>query len=568
MKTWRCILCFACALTLANAASAANDLAAILGARGFASGNFSITETATGTPDKLTLKATVQVAPEDTGKQGEVYAIATLPGMAFFKDAKGIWSLWTGGSFPAYFQGPLGTHAVDIVSALNSTQLPGIAFYVGYGLDQADMLANGKYSRISTKPQAPPVALDGVWEVVSGSGIFHGQGSYVVFDPSGMLVSVDRDGCTSVSSYVASGNTIMITVLFNQYDASCGAEVPVGTVIQAGFTLDQNGLTVLASDGSSATLRKFTVPYYTATGSYSPAAGSIVWATSDFPCSGPVAGETSIVSVGAITETSMTWSYKDKTVNWVRDAGAAGDIAGTWRMADPGSGNLYELTIGANGAVTFVGYVAECVDKVTPATEEYSVWTGMTRRMGADGETSDMVLHVHGWAPQGMIGQIALSGPSLSATFSSLGTMVRDGVTVDEFTTDTAIAVAPRAGDVYTFTVQRKDGGTFTRTQTLSKIVLDAPRITSPAGHGLADASLGQPLSLTWTLPAGISAPGVNIMGQVCGKAGCMSVEGVAAGDGAGSITLPFVDGAVSASIDLRIHYAGEVFMNCWYEFR
>ena len=569
MKIGRFILCFVFALTLANTASAANDLAAILGARDFATGNFSITETASGTPDKLTLKATVQVAPEDMGKPGEVYAIATLPGMAFFKDPKGAWSLWTGGSFPAYFQGPLGTHTVDIVSALNSTQLPDIAFYVGYGLDQADMLANGKYRRISAKPQAPPVALDGVWEVVSGTGIFYGPGSYVVFDPSGMLVGVDRDGCTSVSSYVASGNTITITVLFNQHDASCGAEVPVGSVIQANFTLDQNGLTVLAGDGSSATLRKFAVPYYTATGSYSPAAGSIVWATSDFPCNGPVAGETSIVTVGAITETSMTWSYKDKTANWVRDAGVAGDIAGTWRMADPGSGNLYELTIGVNGAVTFVGYVAQCAAKpVSPSSEEYSVWTGMARRMTPDGETSDMVLHVHGRALQGTISQIALSGPSLSASFSSPRTMVRDGVAVDEFTTDRAIAVAPAVGDVYTFTVQRKDGSTFTRTQTLSKIMLDAPRITSPAGHGLADANLGQPLNLTWTLPAGVSTQDIIIMGQVCGKAGCMSVEGAATGDGAGSIALPLVDGAVSASIDLRIHYAGEVFMSCWYEFR
>ena len=562
--------------TLLAGMASANDLSAILGARaGFSAvGNFSIAGTATGTPDKLTLKATLQVAPEDAGKAGEVYAIATLPGMAFFKEASGMWSLWNGGSFPAYFQGPLGTHAVDIVADLDATQLSGIAFYVGYGLDQADMLANGKYSQISTKPQVPPAALEGVWEVLSGSGIFYGPGSYVVFDPSGMLVGVDSSGCASVSSYVVSGNAITITVLFNERTANCGAEVPVGTVIQAGFTLDRDTLSVTASDGSGATLRKFTVPYYTATGSYSPATASVLWATSDFSCGGPLAGETSTAAIASVTATTMTWTLKDKSVTWVRDAGAAGDITGTWRTIEPSSGNLYELTLDAGGMVTLIGYVAQCAAVPTPSTpttapsEEYSVWAGMARRMTADGDATNPVLHVHGWAPQGTISQIALSGPSLDQVFASHGVMDREGVAVDDFTSDNEIAVPPQVGDVYTFTVSRADGTTFSRTQTLSQILLDAPLITSLAGHGLADASLGQPLDLAWVLPPGISASEIHIGGQACDKSGCTGVEGVATSATTGTITLPAMAEAVAASVDIRVHYAGEVFMSCWYEFR
>lgn len=566
MKAWSRVLSWCTALLLAHAAGAAGFPLPAAGSFS-AAGNFSISASATGSTSKFTLKAKLQVAPEDAGKTGMVYVIATLPGLTFFRQANGDWAYWTGGDFPANYQGTLGTHELNVIEDADLNQLSGIGFYVGYGTSQADMLANGKYSQIDAEPQEPPVALDGVWEVVSGTGILYGPGSYVVFDPSGMLVGVDRDGCTSVSSYVASANTITITVLFNQQDANCGAEVPVGTVIQANFNLDQSNLSLIASDGSTSVLRKFTVPYYSATGTYSVAAGSITWAASDFPCNGPMAGETSSVTVAAITETGMTWSLKGKTATWVRDGGTAGDITGTWRIVDPGSGNLYELTIEANGAVTLGGYVPQCGDNQI-ASEEYSVWTGMSRRMTPDGETTGLVLHMHGWAPQGTISQIALSGPSLEQTFFSHGLMDQNGVTVDDFVADNEITVPPAPGDVYTFTVTRVDGTTFTRSQTLATVLLDAPRITSLAGHALADANLGQPLSLSWTLPAGVTTNDVHISGQVCGKSGCTMVQGTTSSATTGSITLPAVEGATNALIDIRTHYAGEVFMICWYEFR
>lgn len=261
MKALRRILFLAG--TLLAGMAAANDLSAILGARaGFSAvGNFSIAGTATGAPDKLTLKATLQVAPEDAGKKGAIYVIAALRGMVFFKEASGMWSLWNGGSFPAYFQGPLGTHAVDIVADLDSTQLPGIAFYVGYGLDQADMLANGKYSQISTKPQAPPTALEGIWEMLSSSGPFFGQPpEYIAFDATDVMVGVDVDGCSFAATYVVSGNVITVTIVANDANAQCGGEEKPGTVHRFEYVLDQNGLTLKAGDGSTALFQKIVIP--------------------------------------------------------------------------------------------------------------------------------------------------------------------------------------------------------------------------------------------------------------------------------------------------------------------
>ena len=261
MKTWRCLLGFVCVLLAGTAA--AGDLAATLGARaggGFAAvGNFSIVGSATGSPDKLTLKATVQVAPEDVGKPGAVYAIATLPGMAFFKQASGTWSLWSGGTFPAYFKGTLGSHAVDLVAGLDSTQLPGIAFYVGYGLDQADMLANGKYSRIATQVQS--VTLEGVWQMVSSTGLFFGQPpDYIAFDATDTMVGVDAVGCSFAATYVVSGNVITVTIVANDANAQCGAEEKPGTVHRFEYVLDQSGLSLKAVDGSTALYRKIVVP--------------------------------------------------------------------------------------------------------------------------------------------------------------------------------------------------------------------------------------------------------------------------------------------------------------------
>lgn len=568
MRGWRYLFMFICAFIMVGVAPAANDLAARLAAGGAAAtANFTVTGNASGSPSNLTLKATLQVAPEDVGKPGEVYAIATLPGMAFFKDPKGAWSLWTGGGFPAYFKGALGTHAVDIVAGMDTSKLQGLAFYLGYGLDQNDMLAKGKYSQVPAKLPSPPVALEGVWEVVSGTGIFQGTGSYVAIDSDGMLVSFDNNGCMSMASYVISGSSITMTVLFNQRNASCGAEVPVGTVVQANFTFDQDKLSVVASDGSTAVLRKFTVPYYTATGSYSRTSGSIVWATSDFPCDGPMVGETASVPVTAITETTMTWFYKDGSDVWFRDAGVAGDIVGTWHLIGTVSGNLYQVTVDSDGTVVLNGFVSSC-DGGQIESEEYSVWTGMSRRMTPDGETAGMVLHMHGWAPQGTVSKIALRGPGLDQVFFSHGLMDRNGVTVDDFVAEREITVPPKPGDVYTFTVTRADGTTFTRSQTLTTVLLDAPRITSPGGYALADANVGQPLNLSWTLPTGVTTNDVNIYGQVCGKSGCMMTQGTMSSATTGVITLPVVDGATHASITVSTHHAGEVFMSCRYEFR
>lgn len=262
MKTWSRIVCCVFALLLAGAAPAANDLSAILGARaGFSAvGNFSIAGTATGVPDKLTLKATLQVAPEDAGKAGMVYVIASLPGMTFFRQADGAWVYWVGGDFPANFQGTLGTHEVNVIEDADLSQLPGVGFYVGYGTSQADMLDNGKYSKLSTQIQS--ASLDGIWQIVSSTAGFFGEPPTYLYIYQGifLLGDVGPDDCVSYGEFAVSGDIALATVVYNNASKLCGQNDVPGTVHQFKFKLDQNYLTLIATDGSSALFQRLDIP--------------------------------------------------------------------------------------------------------------------------------------------------------------------------------------------------------------------------------------------------------------------------------------------------------------------
>jgi len=102
---------------------------------------------------------------------------------------------------------------------------------------------------------------------------------------------------------------------------------------------------------------------YTASGTYVYESGTgILTATftySEFPGCGPGVGvETYIVD--SISETTMVWDPGTEDMQtWERDSGAAGDITGTWdRMED--NGNVYELTLDADGSVSLIADIVEC----------------------------------------------------------------------------------------------------------------------------------------------------------------------------------------------------------------
>lgn len=135
-----------------------------------AAGGFTISGTPTGFTSNFSMTANVQVAPGDTGKNGVVYVAANIGGAWYFRNSAGAWNAWNGGAFPApYYSGALGNHAVAIVDRVNLTGLPGADVYVGYGLDQNDMVNNAKFSKVfSLPPPVPPLtaarSLVGTWK--------------------------------------------------------------------------------------------------------------------------------------------------------------------------------------------------------------------------------------------------------------------------------------------------------------------------------------------------------------------------------------------------------------------
>lgn len=534
----------------------------------------AISGTFAGPPSKLTVTATVQVATADAGKNGAIYVMANIENMWFFKGAGGSWALWNGGPFPApYLQGVLGSHAIPVVENMDLGLFPGTEFYVGYGLDQADMVTNGKYRKLAA---SPTTSLAGTWTMASVTGpFFDNTPQALVLDANGTMIHIGQ--CSLSAAYTVSGNTLLVSISANDGSANCGSDDAPGMALSFTYTLSGDSLALTAKDGSVATFKKFTgqppaAQQYTASGSYtySSGTGTVNWASSDFPSGcGPTAGKIDTFTITSITSTTLIWQDAGGWLAWTRSSGTAGDITGTWSATDPRTGNSMEFTLNPSGTVSLIGHIVQCGGGggVEP-TDEYSVWAGMSRKMTADGMSTDMVLHVHAWAPQNTITQIALSGPSLNRTVTAPWTHVRNGITVDGFVSDESIAISPQVGDTYTFTVTKTDSTTFTRTQSLSTVMLDAPQITSPAGHALADANLGQTLNLAWTMPAGVAMENIHIGGQACNPSGCANVEGIATSSTTGTINLPAMDQATAASIDIRVHYGRDVFMSCWYDFK
>lgn len=564
-------------LFLALSFQAASGLAAVSTATASFAADSTISGTFAGPPSKLTVTATVQVAPADAGKNGVIYVMANIENMWFFKGADGSWALWNGGPFPApYLQGVLGGHAIPVVENMDLGLFPGTEFYVGYGLDQADMVANGKYRKLAA---SPTTSLSGTWTMASVTGpFFDNTPQALVLDANGTMIHLGQ--CSFSAAYTASGNTLLVSVTANDGSADCGANDAPGASQGFTYTLSGDALALTAKDGSVATFKKFTgqppsAQQYTASGTYTYSAGTgtVNWASSDFPpdCDGPAAGKMDTFTITSVTSTTLVWRKGGDWFAWTRSSGTAGDITGTWSATDPETGNAWEFTLNPGGTVSMIGHIVQCGGGGgAEPTEEYSVWAGMSRKMTADGSSTDMVLHIHAWAPQNTITQVALSGPSLNRTVASPWpwTDVRNGVTVDGFVSDESIAIPPQVGDTYTFTVTKTDSTTFTRTQSLSRVMLDAPQITSPVGHALADANLGQTLNLAWTMPAGVAMDNIHIGGQVCNPSGCANVEGTATSTTTGTINLPAMDQATAASIDIRVHYGRDVFMSCWYDFK
>jgi len=234
--------------------STATQIATAKKSNGFAASDFSIVGSVTGTPTSLTVKATLQVAPADAGLAGSIYAMTHISGLWFFKGAAGDWALWSGGAFPPpYFQGVLGNHTVDLFENMDLGAFPDAEFYVGYGLDEADMVANNKYQALNTKP----TALLGMWQMTSVTGtFFESTPQSLYFDSNGTMAHYGD--CSFAATYQVSGSTLATVVTVNDGSANCGSDDMPGTANNFTYTLSGDLLTLSANDpaNSTATFQK------------------------------------------------------------------------------------------------------------------------------------------------------------------------------------------------------------------------------------------------------------------------------------------------------------------------
>lgn len=174
-------------------------VAPALAETGFAATGFSITGAASGGDGNLTLTANVQVAPDDSGKNGDIHVAANVYGLLFFKSAAGAWNLWAGGAFPApAYSGALGSRTISVFDGFNLNAYPGVKVYVGYGLDQNDMINNSKFAQIYTvagTPQVQPAQPPTFGDRFAVASNWAANGA--AFDGTNYLVSLESDTQTA-----------------------------------------------------------------------------------------------------------------------------------------------------------------------------------------------------------------------------------------------------------------------------------------------------------------------------------------------------------------------------------
>jgi hypothetical protein len=186
-------------------------------------------------------------------------------------------------------------------------------------------------------------------------------------------------------------------------------------------------------------------------------------------------------------------------------------------------------------------------------------------------------------APQGVVSSAMVTGggftsaamPKNPATFVETlrptPTTTLD-VVIDHFDVPpdapggTAVTSFPPAGTLFTFTVTPQTGPQEIFVDRVRATTTEAISVTSPTGHALADARLGQPLTLTFTLPTTFPIAEVELNASVSAAGVSCEVDGpdLAVTATTGTITLPTtcagnpvvplgLVGCCSAGVNVRI---------------
>jgi hypothetical protein len=111
--------------------------------------NFDFTGSASGSASGLSLTANIQVATADAGKLGYIY-VGRLMNNHWSLNSGGGWVAYNGGAVPIYTSGMLSSRQMQVFNNENVQSQVGAQIYVGYGLNEADMLFNNKYKLVHT----------------------------------------------------------------------------------------------------------------------------------------------------------------------------------------------------------------------------------------------------------------------------------------------------------------------------------------------------------------------------------------------------------------------------------
>lgn len=97
------------------------------------------------------LSMSVRPAAADQGRPGSIYVIANVPQLGLFFLTPGGFVTWSGGEIPATFTGLLQDTTLPILDgSLDLRDLVGTDFYLGYGVDAAEMLRAGRFVKAAT----------------------------------------------------------------------------------------------------------------------------------------------------------------------------------------------------------------------------------------------------------------------------------------------------------------------------------------------------------------------------------------------------------------------------------
>lgn len=109
----------------------------------------SYSATASGTTDNLSLSITINVADADLGLNGNYYVAFNYNNDWYFNSPQG-WILYDGGTAAVYGSGSLINGTTVLLDGDDLSGVIGAELYIGYGLTENDMVANGKYALVYT----------------------------------------------------------------------------------------------------------------------------------------------------------------------------------------------------------------------------------------------------------------------------------------------------------------------------------------------------------------------------------------------------------------------------------